>query len=299
MTPLRFSDEVRAAQTEGRPLVALESTVIAHGLPYPENLDLARAQQAVIRAAGAVPATIGLLAGRIVIGLSDAEIEHFATDRAIAKVSRRDFAQILASGKAGATTVAGTMIAAAMAGIALFATGGIGGVHRGGEQSLDISADLTELGRTPVAVVSSGAKLILDLPRTLEVLETHGVPVLGYGVDQFPGFYCRSVGLPVPRLATAAEAARLIKQQLSLGLGGLLIANPVPEADALPRALVESWIAAALDEATAQGIGGAAVTPFLLQRLAQLSAGRASTANRALLIDNARVAAEIAVAMRQ
>ncbi len=295
---LSLSPEVRDALASRRAVVALETTAIAHGLPFPDNLALAERQLAAIRAAGAVPAVIGIWQGRIAVGIEGDTLTTFAEGRCFAKVSRRDLGAVLASGAPGATTVAGTMICAALAGIRLFATGGIGGVHRGGEATLDVSADLVELGRTPVAVVSAGAKAILDLPRTLEVLETQGVPVVGWKTGAFPAFYTVDSGLDCSaRVEDAADAARLLRAHWALGLGGLLIANPVPAAEALPRAQVEGWIEQALDEATRAAVAGKAVTPFLLARLAEISGGATSRSNQALLEDNARVAAEIAVAL--
>ncbi len=295
---LSLSEEVNDALAEDRPVVALESTVISHGLPYPANIETATAMEQAVRAAGAVPATIGILDGRISVGLSAAQIERFATERGVIKVSRRDFGAVLAGRDMGATTVAGTMIAAALAGIRVFATGGIGGVHRGGADSLDISADLTELARSPVLVVCSGAKSILDLPRTLEVLETKGVPVLGFGTDTLPAFHARSSGLLLDRrIDTPAAAAAIAQTHWRLGLGGLLLCNPVPEAAAIAADTMEGWIAQALDDAARDGIGGKAVTPYLLSRIAGLSNGQTLTANRALLVDNARVAGLVAAAM--
>ena len=296
MTPrLHIRPEVADALEGGRAVVALESTVISHGLPPPHNLEIARRLEAVIRERGAVPATIAILDGQLRVGLDDAEIEHLATASGIAKVSRRDLGAVLARGGDGATTVASTMIAAAMAGIRVFATGGIGGVHRSGESSLDVSADLIELGRSPVAVVASGAKAILDLPRTLEVLETHGVPVIGYGTDRFPAFFSRDSGLALDARADGPEtAAAIMAAHWDLGLSsGLLIGNPVPEADGLAPEEVETWIQTALGEAEAAAITGAEVTPFLLGRLTELSGGRTLAANMALLENNAAVAAEI------
>jgi pseudouridine-5'-phosphate glycosidase len=296
--PLRVAPEVADALATDGAVVALETTAIAHGLPFPANLELARRQQAAIRERGGVPAVIGLWEGSVRIGLDDALLETFARGQDFAKVSRRDLAAVLAKGAPGATTVAGTMICAAAAGIRLSATGGIGGVHRGGEQSFDISADLPELGRTPVAVVSAGAKAILDLPRTLEVLETHGVPVIGWKTDDFPAFYTRHSGLPVvARVDSAPEAAALLRVQWEGGLGGVLIANPVPQAAALDERQVEAWIEEALAEAAALGIAGKEVTPFLLHHLAEVSEGATSRCNEALLEHNAEVAAEIAVAL--
>lgn len=303
--PLAVADEVRAALETGGPVVALETTVVAHGLPHPLNIETARAAETAVRAAGAVPATIGLLDGKACIGLSAEQLERFAAaagqdeaDSEIAKASTRDLAALIATGNAGATTVAATVALAARAGIAVMATGGIGGVHRGGEDSLDISGDLRALARFRVAVVSAGAKAILDLPRTLEVLESQGVPVIGLGTDRFPGFYLRDSGLPVPSsVPDAAGAAAALRAHWALGLpGGLLIANPPPVTAALQASQVESWIVAAEAQARQRNIGGKALTPFLLQRLAELSHGRTLETNPALLIDNARVAGEVAAA---
>lgn len=278
--------------------VALETTAIAHGLPYPQNLDVARRLEAAVRAAGAAPAWCGILDGRIRVGLSPAEVEFFARNPDLAKVSRRDFAPLIAAGGSGATTVAGTMISAHAAGIRVFATGGLGGVHRQVAESLDISADITELARTPVAVVCSGAKSILDLPKTVEALETAGVPVIGYGTDHFPAFQVPSSGLPVDRrIDTPAEAAAIVATQASLGLGGMVIGVPVPASEALEAAAVEAWVAEAMAAAEREGVRGKRITPFLLKRLAELSGGRTLSANIALLENNARVAGEIAVAL--
>ena len=299
--PLDIRPEVAAALDAGRAVVALESTVISHGLPYPHNLEIARRLEAIIREGDAVPATVAILGGQVRVGLDDKEIEHLATASAIAKVSRRDLGAVVAGGGDGATTVAATMIAAALAGIRVFATGGIGGVHRGGEMSLDVSADLSELGRSPVAVVASGAKAILDLPRTLEVLETHGVPVIGYGTNRFPAFFSRDSGLTLDAHAeTPQAAAAIMAAHWDLGLsGGLLVCNPVPEAAALAPEEVAAWVEVALGEAEAAAIAGAEVTPFLLSRLTDLSAGRTLATNIALLESNAAVAAEIALAHRE
>ncbi len=294
---IELSRDVEAALAGGTAVVALESTVVAHGMPFPANLEVARETLAAVRTAGALPAMVGIVDGRLVAGLSEADIENFAKRDDLAKVSRRDLAAVIAAGRCGATTVAATMIAARLAGIRIFATGGIGGVHRGGELSFDISADLTELGRTPVAVVSAGAKAILDLPRTLEVLETLGVPVIGYGTREFPAFYSRSSGLQASAsVADASAAAALLRAHWELGLeSGVLIANPIPLAAEMTDA--ESFIAQAVAEAEEQGISGKDVTPFLLGRLSGLSHGRTQAANRALIVDNARVAGEIAVAL--
>lgn len=292
---LDLRPRVREALDAGRPVVALESTVIAHGLPHPHNLETALGMERAIREAGGVPATVGLIAGRAVIGLSEAEIEALATSGDVAKASRRDLAALLASGATGATTVAATICLAARAGIRMMATGGVGGVHRGGEASLDVSADLYELARTPVAVVCAGAKAILDLARTLEVLESLGVPVVGFGTSEFPAFFSRESGLATPHTAaTAKEAARLLEAQSALGPGGVLIVQPPPAEHALPRAEVEGWIDAAVAEAEVAGIAGSALTPFLLERVSELSGGRTLAANVALLLENARLAAAIA-----
>jgi pseudouridine-5'-phosphate glycosidase len=290
--------EIADALAAGRPVVALESTVISHGLPRPQNLETARKMDAAVRDEGAVPATIGLLEGRLIVGLSRAEIELLAGAERVAKVSRRDLAAVLNSRQPGATTVAATMIIAAQAGIRVFATGGIGGVHRGAQNTFDISADLPELARTPVAVVCSGAKVILDLPRTLELLETLGVPVVGYSTSDFPVFFVQESGLALDaRVDTPLEAARLIAMHWALGLNlGIIICNPPPARSALPRKQVESLIEAALNSAEAAGIQGKAVTPYLLDHLARASGGKTLETNIALLINNARVAAQIAVA---
>jgi pseudouridine-5'-phosphate glycosidase len=297
---LAWSPAAAAARAQGRPLVALESTIVAHGMPYPRNLETARAVEAVVRAHGAEPATIAVMNGRICIGLSDDQLQHLAAAGPSAvKVSRRDLPAVVADGRLGATTVAGTMICAALAGIEVFVTGGIGGVHRGAAQSFDISADLTELARTSVVVVCAGAKSILDIGLTLEVLETQGVPVLSCGHDHFAAFYVRDSGHRADlRLDDAAAQARFVRTKWSLGLaGGVLLSTPVPEADALPRALVDGWIEQALADAGHQGIGGKAVTPFLLARIEQLSGGRSLAANVALVKHNAEVGARLAVAL--
>ena len=296
---LAIRPEVREALASGRAVVALESTIIAHGLPYPENLSLARELEAVVRAEGATPATIALIGGRIRVGLDDAQLEALATSRDVTKVSRRDMAAVLASGGLGATTVAGTMIAARLAGIPVFATGGIGGVHRGAETSFDVSADLDELAQTQVLVVTAGAKAILDLPKTLEVLETRGVPVAGFGTDTFPAFWCRSSGLGLPlRLDSADAVARAFAIHRRLGLpSGFVVANPIPEADALDHDSVEAAIATALADADAAGIAGKDLTPFLLKRIVSVTAGASLRANLALVRNNARLAARIAVAL--
>ena len=285
------------------PAVALESTVISHGLPYPHNLTLAQEMEEIVRQGGAEPRTIAILGGELVAGLSYAQLHHLATAQNVRKVSRRDLPIVVARELDGATTVATTMWVAHRFGIQVFATGGIGGVHRGskGGTSSDISADLQELAQTPVIVVCAGAKAILDLPGTLEYLETFGVTVAGYGTDEFPAFYSRSSGLPVDaRCNSAAEVVALWRAKQKLGLpGGLLVTVPVPVDDEIPAAEIEPAILQAVAEAEMQGLRSAEVTPFLLTRIAQLSGERSLRANLALLKNNARVAAEIAVALRQ
>ncbi|QHQ34703.1 pseudouridine-5'-phosphate glycosidase [Algicella marina] len=293
---LEFSAEVATARAEGRPIVALESTIITHGMPYPQNLEMAREVEDVIRAEGATPATIAIIAGKIHIGLSSEELEFLAKTDGAAKLSRADLAPALVSGITGATTVAATMIAANLARIPVFATGGIGGVHRGAEQTFDISADLTELAETPVTVVAAGAKAILDIPKTLEVLETKGVPVITYGQNDFPAFWSRESGHPSPlRLDTPADIAAAHQMRRTLGLpGGQLIANPVPQQHEITREIMEPVITQALDEATAQGITAKDVTPFLLSRIFDLTNGASLATNIALVKNNARLAARIA-----
>ena len=296
---IAFSAEVAAARRSGAPLVALESTIITHGMPWPQNVETARLVEADIRAAGAVPATIAVLAGRLHIGLDASELDMLGQAENVAKLSRADLAACLAMGGTGATTVAATMIAAHLAGIAVFATGGIGGVHRGAEHSFDISADLLELAQTPVTVVAAGAKAILDLPKTLELLETHGVPVVAFGQAEFPGFWSRASGLIAPLRMDSAEAvAAAHRMRARLGLqGGQLIANPIPVEAEIPLAEITPSIETALAEAAAQGISAKAVTPFLLQRIFELTGGRSLTANIALVRNNARLAAAIARAL--
>jgi pseudouridine-5'-phosphate glycosidase len=289
--------EVARALADGRPVVALESTLICHGLPRPRNLDLARAVEVAVRAEGAVPATIAVLDGRVRVGLDDAALVRLARAEGVVKCSPRDLPVLLAQGALGATTVAGTIRVAAAAGIRVMATGGIGGVHRGGERSLDVSADLHELARSGVAVVCSGAKIILDLPRTLEVLETLGVPVVAFGTSSFPAFYARESGLAVPGIDDLAGLVALLRAQAGLGWpGGMVIANPPPAALALPRAELEAWIEAALAEARGRGIAGRDETPWLLAELARRSQGRTVALNEALVLDNARLAAKLAAA---
>ncbi|MDF2142523.1 pseudouridine-5'-phosphate glycosidase [Paenirhodobacter sp. CAU 1674] len=294
--PLTYAPEVRAALDAGRPVVALESTIITHGMPFPQNLETARAVEAEVRAAGAVPATIAVMGGHIHVGLTEAELERLAQAQDVMKLSRADLAVCLANNGVGATTVAATMICAQLAGIAVFATGGIGGVHRGAEDTFDISADLAELGQTAVTVVAAGAKAILDLPKTLEVLETNGVPVIAYGQNDLPAFWSRSSGLRAPlRADTPAEIAAAHLMRARLGLpGGQLIANPIPPEAEIPRAEITPLIETALAEATAQGIAAKAVTPFLLARIFELTGGRSLAANIALVLNNARLASRIA-----
>jgi pseudouridine-5'-phosphate glycosidase len=296
---LDLHPEVATALAENRPVVALESTIISHGMPWPQNAETAHAVEAAVRAHGAVPATIAVLDGRLQAGLDAAQIERLARGGPqVAKLSRRDLALTVTRGGDGATTVAATMIIAALAGIRVFATGGIGGVHRGAETSFDISADLQELARTPVAVVCAGAKSILDLRLTLEYLETHGVPVLGYRTDELPAFFTRESGLQVDaRLDTPQEVARVMRAQWALGLtGGLVVANPIPEAHALPPERVDQVIEQALADASTQGITGKAVTPFLLARVNALTGGNSLAGNIQLVLHNARLAAAIACA---
>jgi pseudouridine-5'-phosphate glycosidase len=290
---------VAAAQAAGRAVVALESTIIAHGMPYPHNVRTAREVEAEIRDLGAEPATIAVIGGRIRIGLADHELELLGRSGDARKVSRRDLPAVLASGELGATTVAGTMICAALAGIEVFVTGGIGGVHRGAPQTFDISADLQELARTSVAVVCAGAKSVLDIGLTLEYLETHGVPVLACGQDNFAAFYTRDSGFRADyRLDDPAQQARFIRAKWDLGLaGGVVLSTPVPEADAMPRGEIDAITQQALAEAQAQGITGKAVTPFLLSRIQALSGGRSLATNIALVRHNAQVGARLALAL--
>lgn len=301
MINIAFSDEVRVARKTGVPIVALESTIITHGMPFPTNVETARRVEAEVRSCGAVPATIAVIDGVVKVGLEPPELDDLARRRDVAKLSRADFAVCLARGGTGATTVAATMIAAHLAGIRVFATGGIGGVHRGAERSFDISADLQELSQTPVTVVAAGAKAILDLPKTLEVLETLGVPVLCYQSDAFPAFWMRDSGLPAPvRVETPEEIASAHLMRSDLGLpGGQLVANPIPEADALNGADILPVIEDALAEAERSGIAAKEVTPFLLDKIGTATQGAALQANIALVLNNARLASQIASAMPQ
>lgn len=297
--PLTFSPEVAAARAAGTPLVALESTIITHGMPFPQNVEAARAVEAEVRAHGATPATIAIMDGQIHIGLTDAGLDRLGRASHVAKLSRADLAACLATGGMGATTVAATMICAQLAGIEVFATGGIGGVHRGAETSFDISADLPELAATAVTVVAAGAKAILDLPKTLEYLETAGVPVIAFGQDDFPAFWSRSSGLKAPLRMDSAEAiAAAHRMRGRLGLpGGQLVANPIPVEAEIPRAEITPAIETALAEAEAQGIAAKEVTPFLLDRILALTEGRSLTSNIALVLNNARLGAAIARAL--
>jgi len=296
---LSISPDVQQALDARAPVVALESTIITHGMPYPQNLEMANNVEAVIRRHGAVPATIAIMDGRFCVGVSGEDLQRLAlAGGTAAKASRRDVSALLVKGEIAGTTVATTMQIAALAGIRVFATGGIGGVHRGAEQTFDISADLQELSRTPVAVVCAGAKSILDIAKTLEVLETNGVPVLGFGTDEFPAFWARQSGHPVDhRFDDAADIARVIAHQLALGMGGVLIANPIPQADALDPAAIEQRIAQAIAGAEAEGVSRKALTPFLLKRIFELTEGKSLVANIALVENNAMVAAQIAVAL--
>ena len=298
---LVYSDEVRAARAAGKPIVALESTIISHGMPYPQNVQTAREVEQIIRDGGAVPATIAIIDGKICVGLSDAQLEQLGNTEGVLKVSRRDLPYVLSQKKLGATTVAATMICAELADIRVFVTGGIGGVHRGAQTSFDISADLQELAHTSVAVVCAGAKSILDLPLTLEYLETHGVPVVSVGQAQFPAFFTRESGLNADfQLDDAVALADFISTKWQLGLsGGVVVANPVPEAHAMPKAEIDAMTEQALREADEQGVCGKAVTPFLLARIKQLTGGRSLDTNIALVKNNALLGAALAVQLAQ
>jgi len=297
--PLVFSPEVAKARADGQAVVALESTIITHGMPYPQNVETARAVQKEVRTAGAVPATIAVLEGSLHIGLAESTLEKLGKAKDVAKLSRADIAACIAAGRSGATTVAATMIAARLAGIEVFATGGIGGVHKGAETTFDISADLRELAQTPVTVVAAGAKAILDLPKTLEVLETLGVPVIAVGQDEFPAFWSRSSGLSSPiRLDAPEDIAAAHRMRADLGLpGGQLVANPIPKADEIPRDALAPIIATAVADARSAGIAAKSVTPFLLSRIFELTDGASLKANIALVLNNARFAARIARAL--
>ena len=299
-TYLDISPEVRQALAEGKPVVALESTIISHGMPYPKNVETALLVEKTIRENGAVPATIAIIGGRLKAGLSPDEIEYLGkAGPKVAKASRRDLAAIVARGADGATTVTTTMIIAHMAGIKVFATGGIGGVHRGAEVTMDISADLEELGATPVMVVCAGAKSILDLGLTLEYLETKGVPVIGYGTDELPAFYTRRSGFGVDyRVDSPEELATMFKAHLALGMkGGMLVTNPIPEEYAMDKAVIDAAIEQALSDAKAAGIHGKETTPFLLAKVVELTGGNSLESNIRLVLNNATVAAKTAVEM--
>jgi pseudouridine-5'-phosphate glycosidase len=296
---LEIAEEVRLALDEGRPVVALESTIVAHGFPFPANLECAREAERVTREEGAVPATIAVLAGRLRVGLDDPELEYLAIADEIPKASRRDLGVLVARGADGATTVAGTMAVAAMAGIRVFATGGIGGAHRGAERTFDVSADIIELARTDVAVVCAGAKSILDVGLTLEMLETHGVPVLGFRTEEFPAFYTRSSGHEVDvTVDTAEEVAAILRTRRELGQrGGVVIANPIPEEHELDAEELDRVVETALTDAATAGVHGRDVTPFLLGRIHELTGGESERANKELVYANARLAARIAGAL--
>ena len=296
MIPLHYAPDVQAAKDAGTAIVALESTIITHGMPYPQNVQTARLVEDDIRAGGATPATIALINGALHIGLTDAQLDALGQAKNVAKLSRADIAACIATGGTGATTVAATMIAAHLADIHVFATGGIGGVHKGAETTFDISADLYELAQTPVTVVAAGAKAILDLEKTYEVLETLGVPVIAYGQDTLPAFWSGASNLPAPlRMDRAADIAAAHKMRVAMGLpGGQLVANPIPQDAQIPAETLAPIIAQALTEADTQGIAAKAVTPFLLGRIFELTDGASLTANIALVRNNARLAAQIA-----
>ena len=293
---LEFTAEIKQALAEGQPVVALESTIITHGMPWPQNIETAQAVETHVREAGAIPATIAIINGKIKIGLSEDDLEVLSKTQDAMKLSRADMAFALSQNRLGSTTVAATMMAAELAGIEVFATGGIGGVHKGGESSMDISADLRELEKTPVIVVCAGAKAILDIERTLEVLETNGVPVVSMGVDEVPAFWSRDSGIASPlRLDTAAQVAHFWNTRKSLHQrGGLLIANPVPEQDQIESKIMNGFISQAVEEADRQGIKGKAVTPWLLAKIFELTDGDSLSTNVALICNNAKIAGEIA-----
>ena len=301
MIPMNYNVEVAMALADKTPIVALESTIITHGMPFPQNVETARLVEAEVRAAGAVPATIAVMDGTLQIGLDDAQLDALGQAQNVAKLSRADIAACIATGGTGATTVAATMIAAHLAGIHVFATGGIGGVHRGAELTFDISADLQELAQTPVTVVAAGAKAILDLPKTFEVLETLGVPVIAYGQDMLPAFWSATSALPAPlRMDSADAIAKAHKMRAAMGLrGGQLVTNPIPKDAEIPAEFLAPIIEQALAEATAQGISAKQVTPFLLDRIFALTEGRSLAANIALVRNNARLAAQIAIALHK
>lgn len=293
---LVIKEEVKQALEEKRPVVALESTIITHGMPYPENIQTAKEVEKILREQGVVPATIAIIDGVMKIGLIEEELEALAQAKDVVKTSRRDIPYILANKKSGASTVAATMIMAKMAGIKVFVTGGVGGVHRGASESFDISADLMELAQTDVAVVCAGTKSILDIEKSLEVLETHGVPVFGYQTEEFPAFYTRKSGFKVEySLDSAEEAAAILKTKWDLGLkGGVVIANPIPEEDALDQDYIDGSIEKAIETAEKLGIKGKEMTPFLLDELKRVTEGKSLQANIALVYNNARVGGQIA-----
>ena len=295
---IKLSEEVKEAKKNGTPIVALESTIISHGMPYPQNVQTAREVEAIIREEGAVPATMAVIDGVLRIGLSDEELEFFGKTKGIAKASRRDMPYLVAAKKNGATTVSATMICAQLAGIKTFVTGGIGGVHRGAETTMDISADLQELAKTDVAVICAGAKSILDLGLTMEYLETQGVPVVGYQTDKLPSFFTRTSPFDVNyRLDTAAEVAEMMKAKWDMNLeGGMVIANPIPEEFAMEDSFINKVIDEAVKEAESLGITGKDVTPFLLGKIKDVTEGKSLEANIALVKNNAKVGAQIAVA---
>lgn len=296
---ITLSEEVAAALADGRPVVALESTIITHGMPYPQNVETARLVEADIRSEGAVPATIAVMDGKIRIGLSDEDLDRLATARDVMKCSRADLALAISLGRMGSTTVAATMMAAHAAGIKVFATGGIGGVHKGAEESFDVSADLDELGRTPVCVIAAGPKALLDIPKTLEVLETEGVPVISYRTDRLPAFWSRDSGLDTPfRMDSPGDIAALLKTRETLGdHGGVLVANPVPAEAEIPREEMDDYIQAAIARANLNAVRGKEVTPYVLSAILDLTGGRSLQTNIALVRNNARLAAQIAAAL--
>ena len=298
---LDVKPEIAEALANGTPVVGLESTILSHGMPYPQNMEFAAKVEEIVRAAGAVPATTAIIGGKLKVGLTNDELMMMCNPEDIGKVSRRDVAIYLATGKTGATTVTTTMMLCAMAGIKVFATGGIGGVHRHGEVTMDISADLQELANTPVCVISAGAKSLLDLGRTLEYLETFGVPVLGYKTDEFPAFYCRTSGYKLDyRCESAAEIAKIIFTKWDLGLkGGAIVGNPIPEEYALDYDEMDKVINAAIREADEKGVRGKAITPFLLSRIKDLTEGVSFASNLQLAYNNARLGAEVAVELNK
>ena len=299
MTPI-YSRAVASARAEGRPLVALESTIITHGMPWPQNVETARAVEEVVRGEGAEPATMAVLDGALHVGLETEDLDRLAQTDGVLKLSRADLPHAIACGLTGSTTVAATMIAARLAEINVFATGGIGGVHRGAETSFDVSADLLELAQTDVIVVCAGAKAILDLPKTLEVLETQGVPVIGYGTDILPAFWSRDSGLAAPiRLDTPEQVAAHALIRAAMGIqGGVLVTNPVPAEDEIPASEIASYIETALKKADQKGVSGKDVTPFLLSRMVELTDGRSLKTNIALIKNNAHLAARVALALQ-